>query len=86
MTNIELFDEYTARVLAMLYENFPVRIGLDATKISGVKGFDDVGAPLDESGNPSIAFEICYATIEWLIDAGYIKVKNKSEHGYGRCV
>lgn len=86
MTNIVLFDEYVARILATLYESFPVRIRLDARQISGMLEEDEFGVPIDERGKPSKAFDICMATIEWLIDTGYINSKDKDQYGYSWCV
>ena len=86
MTNIELFDEYVARTLGRLYGSFPIRIGLDALEMSGNPEVDDFGVAIDERGKPSKAFDVCMATIEWLIDTGYIDCKTRDQYGYSRCV
>ena len=85
MQNIELFDEYVARTLGMLYGSFPIRIGLDALQMSGNPEVDDFGVPIDERGKRSKAFDVCMATIEWLIDTGYIDCKERDQYGYSRC-
>lgn len=72
MANIDLFDEFTAAAFAKLYEDFPRKTYLDARTISGDSVEDDFGQILDERGAPSKRFEIAKATIEWLIDTGYI--------------
>ncbi len=82
MQNIELFDEYVARTLGMLYGSFPIRIGLDALQMSGNPEVDDFGVPIDERGKRSKAFDVCMATIEWLIDTGYIDCKERDQYGY----
>jgi len=85
MTNIELFDEYTARILALLYSSFPIRISLDAVDMSGAV-IDDFGAPADASGKRSKSFEVCFATIEWLMDAGYIDTQGDNGYAFAGCV
>ena len=85
MQNIELFDEYVARTLGMLYGSFPIRIGLDALQMSGNPEVDDFGVPIDARGKRSKAFDVCMATIEWLIDTGYIDCKERDQYGYSRC-
>ena len=57
MQNIELFDEYVARTLGMLYGSFPIRIGLYALQMSGNPEVDDFGVPIDERGKRSKAFD-----------------------------
>lgn len=84
--NIELFDTFTAKIFALLYERFPLRVPLDATKLADVRDFDDCGVPLDAHGRPSREFEVCRATIAWLRDAGYIDCQGESAHGWGGCV
>jgi len=85
MSNIELFDEYTARILAMLYEAFPIRIALDAVEMSGAE-IDDFGVPLGALGKRSKSFEVCFATTQWLIDAGYIDHQGDNGYCFGGCV
>lgn len=85
MSNIELFDEYTARILAMLYESFPIRRPLDAVELSGTQ-IDDYGVPVDVRGKRSRAFEVCFATIQWLIDSGYIVSQGDNGYCFAGCV
>ena len=73
MRNIELFDEYAARIFADLYQSFPVRKPLDARKLCGHAEHDEYGRIVDERGEPSKPFEIARATIAWLQDTGYIR-------------
>ena len=81
MANIDLFDEFTAGVLAQLYEAFPRKVWLDARVLAGESGSDDFGRVLDPAGNPSARFEIARATIEWLIDTGYLRAAELVQHG-----
>lgn len=84
--NIEMFDEYVAKVFGELYRSFPVPIGLDVCKLSGdeaVEGFDQFLA--DEEGL-SMAFEVCFATIAWLEEAGYITSRDNTQQAYIDCV
>ncbi len=85
MSNIDLFDEYTACILAMLYSSFPIRITLDAIEICGAS-IDDFGVPVDASGKRCKSFEVCFATIEWLMDAGYLDTKGDNGYVYAGCV
>lgn len=73
MKNIELFDEYAARIFAHLYQSFPVKTGIDARQLCGHSEHDDFGRVVDEQGEPSKSFEIAHATIMWLQDTGYIQ-------------
>lgn len=86
MKNIELFDEYTARIFADLYRSFPVKRSLDARKLSGHEDYDDFGRILNERGDPSKEFEVAYATIEWLFDTGYIRGHEPSGSGMSLAV
>lgn len=81
MKNIELFDEYTARIFADLYQAFPVKVSLNATKLCGHSDHDEFGAIVDERGNPSKSFEIAKATIEWLHETGYIRGGDMNAYG-----
>lgn len=80
--NIECFDEFVARALAELYGRFPVKIFLDARKLSGDDGNDDFGRVVDSDGRPSKRFEIALATIEWLADSGIIRAGEPHTFGY----
>jgi hypothetical protein len=86
MKNIELFDEFVARILAGLYEHFPVKSGIDARVLSGHMETDQFGGILDERGEPSRKFEIALATIDWLVDTGYIRTGERRDWGYPQAV
>ncbi|PSU44765.1 hypothetical protein C9J12_25545 [Photobacterium frigidiphilum] len=70
--NPELAEEFIARIFATLYESWPVRIGLDAQKITGI----DYDVEL-LCGIPSVPvpreWSICSELFNWLKDEGYIK-------------
>jgi len=86
-TNIELFDEYAARVLSQLYEQFPVKTGIDVRKLTGHVDTNEYGAILSPDGQRSRQAEIAYATIEWLVETGYIRCKKAAPpYGYSQCV
>ncbi len=72
-TNMELFDIYTADILARLYQSFPVPCTLDLLQISGC---DEV----DDCGNMNMPARICGHTVEWLADNGYLKVQEQHAH------
>ncbi len=80
--NIDLFDEYASKILAQLYESFPVKTSLDATKLSGHTESNDLGVIIDDDGNESKYFDVARATIEWLWESGYIKSNSEMKpHG-----
>ncbi|HCU0895063.1 hypothetical protein GVN99_15435 [Serratia marcescens] len=83
-SNIDLFNEITGKTLAFLYENFPLE------KTILVKNLID-DAPLDvvlENGAtvPSKECEIAFATVKWLIGAGYISAKIYPYTAFGDAV
>jgi hypothetical protein len=86
MSNIELFDEFTAAALAKLYESFPRKIGLDARILAGVDSVNEFGFIVDENGNPSMRFEIARATLEWLSETGYIRCTSTNQLGLNSAV
>lgn len=73
-SNIEQFDEYAARIFALLYEAFPVPRDIDALELSGRPDVDENGMPQEEA-------EIAISTLHWLREAGYVWYEN--ETGYG---
>lgn len=79
--NMDLFDEYAAAILANLYEAFPVKKPLNAADYCGHMDVNDYGVPVDENGNPSKSFDIAKATIEWLIETGYIRSEGMWQYG-----
>lgn len=82
MQNIALFDGYVAAILARLFESFPVKLGLDAREISGDMAVDDFGNVVGADGRPSRRFAIALATVEWLGEAGYIRVGDRGAFGW----
>ena len=81
MANIELFDEYTARTFASLYESFPRKKVIDAREICGHSETDEFGSVLNRAGERSKHFEVAMATIEWLIETGYIRAAEMDQYG-----
>lgn len=86
MANIDLFDEFTARALAELYEAFPRKTWLDARVLAGDSDVNEFGQVIDGHGQPSARFEIARATIEWLIDTGYIRAAEMDRYGAQQAV
>ena len=86
MKNIELFDHYAARILAELYEAFPVKRPLDARKLCGHSDVDEWGTILDERGERSKAFEVARGTIEWLSETGYLRGGDLGRYGLNGAV
>jgi len=64
MTNIKRFNDCTAKLLAFLYEHFPYKVDLDF--------YEWLGKDVFEAGDDDLEF--CYATLEWLAEAGYVAV------------
>ena len=87
MLNIDRFDKYVALILGRLYEQFPVKTDLDVRRLTGHEEMDDTGAILAPNGDESREVAIAYATIEWLIDTGYVRAKEPHHPiGFRRCV
>lgn len=82
MRNIELFDEYTAKIMAVLYERFPNKRALDVREICGHTAMNDFGLVVDDNGNPSGAFDVAMGTLEWLGDNGYVRYNKNSGYGW----
>lgn len=83
MQNIDLFNEYVARVLAQLYESFPVKEKLDAGTISGHTDLDRVGTILDApDGSESKEARVAYGTISWLVNNGYVHADSRLDGRY----
>lgn len=66
-TNMQLFDEITARVFAKLYETFPVATSVDCLSLTG-------RPEMDEYGKVSREADVCIHAMRWLESEGYIKV------------
>lgn len=87
MQNIDLFNEYAAVILAQLYESFPVKDDLDVRKITGHADVDEFGAICGPGGRRSKEAETAFATIEWLLDSGYVRAEDRRyPYGFARCV
>ncbi|TDF41927.1 hypothetical protein EYS14_03525 [Alteromonadaceae bacterium M269] len=71
--NIELFNEYTAKIFAKLYSEFPIPTTILTNEIAGLKvnweDFDAIHAMTKEERNTRKLFE---ATVNWLHVSGYI--------------
>ena len=87
MRNIDLFNEYAARILGQLYEKFPVKDDLDVRSITGHTDVNEWGAICAPDGRESKEAQVAYATIEWLADTGYIRADDRRyPFGFARCV
>lgn len=82
MRNVDLFEDYAAQILARLFDQFPVKVALDARELCGDRGTDDFGGVIDEQGRPSRRFDIAMATIEWLADNGHIRIGDRGAFGF----
>ena len=79
MQNIELFNEYVARILAQLYESFPVKEHLDVYKLTGLSAEDPdprevMHAP---DGSKLKEAQVAASTIDWLVETGYIRADTR---------
>ena len=87
MPNIDRFDKYVALILSELYGQFPVKTDLDVRKLTGHSHMDDFGTICAPNGKESRDAKIAYATIEWLIDTGYVRAKEpRHPIGFRQCV
>jgi len=77
--NIELFNEYTAVIFATLYESFPIPTQLSASDILDRENAADLSDQYDQE-------RVCFATIRWLNEAGYIRYKSDNEMGFQNVV
>lgn len=73
---MEAFEEYAAKILAKLYENFPRKTVIDFLALSG-------GGEIDEYGNLPPEAELVKETAEWLAREGYIEIESRLECGFG---
>lgn len=87
MPDIERFDHYVARILGALYEEFPVKTDLDVRRLTGHARMNEDGAICAPDGRESRNARIAYATIEWLVDAGYVRAQEpRFPIGFRQCV
>ena len=82
--NIDLFDDYTAKILAKLYESFPNPIDLDVFELAGYYTDDPTSLP---------PYHVLYkkrecviATIEHLIRNNDMMTDGKDDDTYQSCV
>ncbi|MCS4503904.1 hypothetical protein NYO91_07410 [Arhodomonas aquaeolei] len=76
MSNIDLFDEYTAAIFAELYEHFPLRRSIASEAIIGL-ALDPADPP------PRVPHElrVYEATVEWLAGSGFIALSGNGHQG-----
>ncbi|NAW99991.1 MULTISPECIES: hypothetical protein [unclassified Vibrio] len=84
--NIEMFDEYAAKIFDQLYRSFPVPIVLKCTEVCGDTELDEFGRVLGIDGEPSKPFEICFGTVQWLQESGYLRTERSDNYCFYRCV
>lgn len=63
-TNIDRFNDLTAKLFSMLYGAFPQRLDIDF--------IEWLGTAYGEAANADVDF--CHATLKWLEGAGYVAV------------
>ncbi len=80
--NIEMFDEYAARIFDQLYRSFPVPVVLKCTEICGDTELDEFGRVMGHYGEPSNPFEICKGTVYWLQESAYIRTARNYNYSY----
>lgn len=78
-SNIERFDEIVGQAFAHLYQSFPTPIPLLAGRFVGE---DNVIEPGGFTGaEPTKEAEFCVDCLRWLVDAGYIAVRDTCQFG-----
>ena len=82
MQNIDLFNEYVARILAQLYESFPVKEKLYASTISGHTDDNRYGTICAPDGSESKEAQVAFHTIGWLVDNGYVRAEQRLDGRY----
>lgn len=70
--NLELFNETVGKTFAFLYENFPVEKSVSLEKLLDLNPLEIGSADFEEAMTKR---DICYYSIKWLIDAGYVSAK-----------
>lgn len=79
MKNIELFDLYAGKVLAKLYESFPLKIDIDVCEMLGLE-IDQESLDIPKE------CDIFNDTVEWLKQSGFIYYDQKFPYAYSRVV
>ncbi len=67
MKNIDYFNEYTAKIFAKLYQEFPRRCSIEISKITG------------KDNRNKKETELCTDTLYWLREHGYIIYDDKDK-------
>jgi len=78
--NIELFDEYTAKIFARLYSTFPMPQDISMIDFLGRGHFGEFGEVVDEEGDPIKDAQVAWHTFIWLNETGFIRIESK--HAY----
>ncbi|WP_261431822.1 hypothetical protein [Serratia quinivorans] len=81
--NLELFNETVGKTFAFLYENFPVERSISLEKLLELKCLKIGSADFEEAEKKR---DICYYSIKWLIDAGYISAEPRPYSGFADAV
>lgn len=78
ISNIQRFDEITGKVLASLYQSFPVPMNLPAADFvePATRICEHLGDEI-----PSEEAEFFIACVEWLAEAGYLKLR-ETHYGF----
>lgn len=69
-SNIDLFNEYTGRTFAHLYEHFPIEKSIPIRLIVGSDVLHEETA--NGAMKPTKECEIAFGTVKWLHETGYI--------------
>lgn len=78
--NIELFDAYTAKIFARLYERFPMPDDVSIIDFLGQGSLGEYGDIVDEHGKKLAEANIAWHTFIWLKETGFIRIEG--EHAY----
>ncbi|HHL0959057.1 TPA: hypothetical protein ACQVH3_003810 [Serratia marcescens] len=81
--NLELFNETVGKTFAFLYENFPVEKSISLEKLFELKRLEIGSADFKVAEEKR---DICYYSIKWLIDAGYISAEPRPFSGFASAV
>ena len=78
--NIDLFNEYTGKIFATLYSNFPVCTVIKENDVTGLdldfeNEDDEFFAQLTKEEKQKQ--EVCKATFIWLLESGYVRLQHE---------
>jgi len=79
MNNIALFDLYVGKILAKLYNTFPLKVEIDVCEMTGLS-IDE------ESMNIPKECQIFNDTMEWLHESGYLYYQQSYPYAFSRVV